>query len=101
VTGVTDYVTDGARLATLGNGHAMMAKVTGMGCTATAMIGAFLAVERDPLQAAVHGLTVLGVAGEIAAERSPGPGSLQLQLLDALYQLDEATVAERARIELA
>jgi hydroxyethylthiazole kinase len=101
VTGATDYVTDGARLATLGNGHPMMAKVTGMGCTATAIIGAFLAVERDALRAAVYGLTVLGVAGEIAAERSPGPGSLQLQLLDALYQLDEATLAERARIEVA
>ncbi|MFN2564602.1 MAG: hydroxyethylthiazole kinase [Gemmatimonadaceae bacterium] len=101
VTGATDYVTDGQRLATLNNGHPLMAKVTGMGCTATAIIGAFLAVERDPFRAAIDGLTVLGVAGEIAAERSPGPGSLQLQLLDALHVLDDATIAERARIELA
>ena len=101
VTGATDYVTDGARMATLRNGHPLMAKVTGMGCTATAIVGAFLAVEPDPFRAAVHGLTALGVAGEMAAEGSPGPGSLQLRLLDALYTLDEATIAERARIELA
>jgi hydroxyethylthiazole kinase len=101
VTGATDYVTDGTRLATLNNGHPLMARVTGMGCTATAIVGAFLAVERDPFRAVVQGLTVLGVAGEIAAERSPGPGSLQLQILDALHLLDEATIAERARIELA
>lgn len=101
VTGATDYVTDGTRLATLTNGHALMARVTGMGCTATAIVGAFLAVERDAFRAAVAGLTVLGVAGEIAAERSPGPGSLQLQILDALHLLDEATIADRSRIELA
>jgi hydroxyethylthiazole kinase len=101
VTGATDYVTDGTRLATLNNGHPLMARVTGMGCTATAIIGAFLAVERDPFRAAVNGLTVLGVAGEIAADRSPGPGSLQVQILDALHLLDDATIAERARIEIA
>jgi hydroxyethylthiazole kinase len=101
VTGATDYVTDGVRLATLNNGHPMMARVTGMGCTATSLIGAFLAVERDAFRAAVDGLTVLGVAGEIAAERSPGPGSLQLHLLDTLHVLNEATIGERARIEIA
>ncbi len=101
VTGATDYVTDGTRLATLNNGHPLMARVTGMGCTATAIVGAFLAVERDPFRAAVNGLTVLGVAGEIAADRSPGPGSLQVQILDALHLLDDATIAERARIEIA
>jgi hydroxyethylthiazole kinase len=101
VTGATDYVTDGTRLATLNNGHPLMARVTGMGCTATALIGAFLAVEPDALAATVHGLTVLGVAGEIAAEASPGPGSLQTRLLDALYALDDAALAARARIEVA
>ena len=101
VTGATDYVTDGTRLASLHNGHPLMARVTGMGCTATAIIGAFLAVERDAFRAAVQGLTALGVAGEVAADRSPGPGSLQLQILDALHLLDEATIAERARVELA
>jgi hydroxyethylthiazole kinase len=100
LTGATDYVTDGSRLAVLRNGHPLMARVTGMGCTATAVIGAFLAVERDAFRAAVDGLTVLGVAGEIAAERSPGPGSLQLHLLDALHVLDEPMIAERARIEI-
>jgi hydroxyethylthiazole kinase len=101
VTGATDYVTDGVRVATLNNGHPLMARVTGMGCTATAIVGAFLAVERDPFRAAVQGLTMLGVAGEIAAERAPGPGSLQLQILDALHLLDESTIAERARIEIS
>jgi hydroxyethylthiazole kinase len=60
-------------------------------------MGAFLAIEPDALLASAHAMAVLGVAGEIAAERSPGPGSLQLHLLDALYTLDEQALS-RVRI---
>lgn len=97
VSGATDYVTDGERLLQVDNGHAMMTRVTGLGCTASALIGAFLAVQPDPLLAAAQAMAVLGLAGEIAAERSPGPGSLQLHLLDVLYTLDEQALA-RVRI---
>lgn len=97
VTGAVDYVTDGARVVAIRNGHPMMARVTGMGCTATAITGACLAVEPDRLAAAVHALAILGVAGELAVGRSRGPGSLQLELIDALYGLDEAALA-RARV---
>jgi hydroxyethylthiazole kinase len=44
------------------------------------------------------GLSYLAIAGEIAAEKSPGPGSLQLYLLDALHQLDAATIQRRLKI---
>jgi hydroxyethylthiazole kinase len=76
----------------------MMARVTGLGCTATALVGAFLGANDDPFAATVAALAVLGVAGELAAERSPGPGSLQMHLLDALYQLDRPTLEQRARV---
>ncbi|HTT56843.1 MAG TPA: hydroxyethylthiazole kinase [Opitutaceae bacterium] len=98
VTGATDYVTDGTALLGLANGHPLMARVTGLGCTATALIGAALAVEPDRLAAAAAGLTFLALAGEIAAEQSPGPGSLQVQLLDALHRLDSTTIAKRLKI---
>ena len=97
ITGAVDYVTDGRRVAAIENGHPLMTRVTGLGCSATAVIGAFLAVERDAFAATVAALAVFGVAGEIAAARSPGPGSLQVALLDALYLLDEATLAARLR----
>jgi hydroxyethylthiazole kinase len=98
VTGATDYVTDGTTLLGLANGHPLMARVTGLGCTATALIGAALAVEPDRFAAVAAGLSYLALAGEIAAEKSPGPGSLQLHLLDALHQLDAATIARRLKI---
>ena len=98
MTGAVDFVTDGERTIALHNGHALMARVTGLGCTATALVGACLAAEPNVIDATVAALTVLGIAGEIAAERAAGPGSLQMMLLDALHTLDEATVRRRARI---
>ncbi len=83
----------------LANGCAMMTKVTGMGCTATAILGAFLAVQDNPFQAAAHAMAVMGIAGEIARDASDGPGSLRLHFLDALYNLDQKTLTERLRVE--
>jgi hydroxyethylthiazole kinase len=98
VTGAVDYVTDSKRTVAVANGNPMMTRVTGLGCTATALVGACVAIESDPLTAAAHAMAIMGVAGEIAAERARGPGSLQVELLDALYRLDEATLVQRARI---
>lgn len=98
VSGAVDLCTDGARLFRVGNGHPMMTRVTGLGCTATALIGACLAVEPDGLLASAHAMVLIGLAGELAAERARGPGSLQMELLDALHLLDGATVIARASL---
>lgn len=100
VTGPVDYVTDGDRIVAIRNGHPMMTRITGSGCTATALVGACLAVEPDPVGACAHALVLIGVAGEIAVERARGPGSLQLELLDALYLMDERILLERALLSM-
>lgn len=89
VTGAVDYVTDGERVLSVSNGHPMMTRITALGCTATALVAAFLVVEPDPVLAAAQALAVLGLCGEIAARDAEGPGSLRWRLLDALYRLDE------------
>ena len=48
ITGPTDFVTDGEKALLIKNGHPLMASVTGTGCTATALTGAFLAVDDNP-----------------------------------------------------
>jgi hydroxyethylthiazole kinase len=98
ISGEEDFITDGQTVRSVKNGSALMPRVTGMGCTATAMIGAFAAVNSDLLAAATHAMTVMGVAGEIAAQKAEGPGSLQLYFLDALYNLTGEVLAERAKI---
>jgi len=99
VSGPTDVIVGEDRTVRVRNGHPLMVRVTGLGCTATALIGACAAVNPSALEAAAHGLALNGIAGEIAAERAQGPGTLQLYLLDALHRLTEAESTARARIE--
>jgi hydroxyethylthiazole kinase len=75
-----------------------MSKVTAMGCAGSAVLAACLAVEADALRAATAGLAIIGVAGELAAERSSGPGSFAVAIIDALHGFDAATLIARARI---
>ncbi|WP_181701922.1 hydroxyethylthiazole kinase [Chthonobacter albigriseus] len=101
VTGATDVVTDGTRTVLIESGHPLMARVTGLGCTATALVGACLAVEGDAVLATAAALAALGAAGKAAAEVAGGPGSLQVALLDMLYGLDFETLKTHAAVRLA
>ena len=94
ISGPTDYITDGQRVETISNGNPIMTSVTGMGCTATAMVGAFAAVNPDPMEAAMHAMAVMGIAGQRAAAYSKGSGSMQLNFLDELYNFSAAEAAQ-------
>ncbi|NED97968.1 hydroxyethylthiazole kinase [Phytoactinopolyspora alkaliphila] len=98
VTGEIDVVTDGRRSVQVAGGHPLMARVTAMGCAASAVTGAFAAVVDDLFLATAAALAVLGLAGARAAVDAPGPGTLRWRLLDELHMLDEATVLEGTRI---
>ena len=98
ITGPVDLITDGNRVLRVENGDAMMPYVTGTGCSATAVIGAFAAVEKDMVDAAAGGLAFIGIAGEKAAEASSGPGGFMIALLDALYNLTPDELQARCRI---
>jgi hydroxyethylthiazole kinase len=98
VTGVIDYVTDGEAMTGIANGDPMLSRVTGTGCTATALCGAFLGAGLPAFDAAIAGLAALGVAAETAIGEARGPGSFQVALLDALYNLDSAALAAGANL---
>ena len=85
ISGATDYITDGETVNTVPIGSPMMTKVTGLGCSASAITGAFAAVNKDYLEAATNAMFIMGLAGHSAAAKSNGPGSLQLNFLDELY----------------
>jgi hydroxyethylthiazole kinase len=101
VSGATDLVVGSESVIGIGNGHPMMPRVTGLGCTATALTGAFAAVNASPLRAAAHAMAVMGIAGELAAVDCPGPGTFQARFLDALYLLRESDIRDRLRMEQA
>lgn len=99
VSGATDLIVSGGAIVRVANGHPWMPRVTGLGCTASALIGAFCAVNPDPARAAAHAMAVTGIAGEMAAEQARGPGSFQVHFLDALHLMGEDDICRRLRME--
>jgi len=101
ITGPVDTVSDGIRKARVANGHALMGRVTGTGCMSTAVTACYAAVEKDAVMAAAAALAAYGLAGEIAADGQPGPGTFHVRLYDALAQLTPEALRSGARIEMA
>ena len=104
VSGQTDHVVDAkGRWMRLHNGHEWMTRITGVGCSATALIGAFCAVQLDAWRATVSAMSLMAIAGEVAAEkallRRQGVGSMQIALLDELQLLDHTTFEQRLKME--
>jgi len=99
ITGPTDYVTDGQRSCTISNGHPFLGMVTGTGCAATTVVAAFCSAAPDPFLGTVAGLTVFGIAGELAARKASRPGSYKIALIDALNEIDGTHIGSLARIE--
>ncbi|USG99003.1 hydroxyethylthiazole kinase [Thermococcus argininiproducens] len=98
VTGPVDYVSDGEKVYAIENGTPLLGRVTGTGCMATAIIGAFLAVE-DPLKATIAGLISFEIAAEKAFEDSPYPGTFHTKLYDWLYRIDGDLIMKRAKVK--
>ncbi|HKJ98131.1 MAG TPA: hydroxyethylthiazole kinase [Desulfotignum sp.] len=92
ITGEIDYIVQADAVIRIKNGHAMMPRVTGLGCTASALCGAFAAVNPDPAAAAAHAMAVMGMAGEMAGRSAKGPGSFQMHFLDALYGISQPDI---------
>lgn len=100
MSGETDIITDGKSTFLVYNGHPLMPKVTGMGCAATAITGAFVAVNKNLFLACAHAAILMGIAGEMAAENCAGPGSFKVAFIDALYNLSFNDIEERIRVKL-
>ena len=103
VSGPEDHVLapDG-RHAVLLNGHSLMTRVTGVGCSASALVGAFAAVQPDAWRACTSAMAYWGVVGQIAAERmapDTGTGRYAGALLDVAGTLTHAELAATLRAE--
>jgi len=99
ITGKDDIVTDGKRVYIIRNGHEMMGCIVGTGCMATSVIGSFAGVETDYTLAAAAALSCFGIAGELAALKSNGPGSFKEGLYDEVFNLDSKNVKRMVKID--
>ncbi|SEN69984.1 hydroxyethylthiazole kinase [Loktanella fryxellensis] len=93
VTGPVDLVTDGSRSVTVRGGSDLMPKVTALGCSLTAVMGAYAAIA-PPRDAAVAALLHFAEAGERAGVTADGPGSFLVRFIDQLYTLQPGDLDE-------
>ena len=101
ITGVTDIISDGKRVAVLENGTKMLANVTGTGCMTTALVGAFCGAGSDYFIGAISGIISMGIAGEIAFEKAGqlGTGSFHIAIMDAISNLNSEIIENMAKIK--
>lgn len=98
VSGENDIICNGDETIYTKNGSALMTKVTGLGCTATSIVAAFVVVERNTLLAAANAMSLMGIAGEIAANNCDGPASLQVKFIDKLYNITLSEIEKTIKL---
>jgi hydroxyethylthiazole kinase len=88
ISGEVDFVITQEVISEITGGSSLMSAVTGMGCTATSIIGACIGVESDYHLASCAAMDAMGQAGSKAEKLSNGPGSFQMNFLDCLQSLN-------------
>jgi hydroxyethylthiazole kinase len=101
ISGPTDIVTDGKRTLLVDNGHPLMGRISGTGCMASSVTGAFNAVSEDRVVATAAALSVFGIAGEKASLRCRAPASFKVALLDELYGMTSEDVEKCSKVREA
>ena len=99
MTGPVDVVAEDRRVFLVGNGNPMMDRLSGTGCMAASVTGAFAAIADDYAVSSAAALAAFGLAGERAAAGARGPYSFRTALFDELSVLTAGDLAEHARLE--
>lgn len=99
-SGEVDAISDGQKVIRIKNGHSMMTTITGTGCVASAVTGAFLAAEDSSFQAAGYAMMVMGITGQLAGQRSEGPASFRSNFIDQLYNIDPTSLNQNVKADL-
>jgi hydroxyethylthiazole kinase len=88
-TRITTGETDRVEAFEITGGHPLMARFSGSGCLAGAVIAAFAAIEPKPALAAAAALTALRHAAAEAGAEAQGPGTFVPLLLDSLARFSD------------
>lgn len=99
-TGKTDIISDGERTCLIDNGTPMLTLVTGAGCMAGALTAAAAGVSEDKVVSTAAAISMMGLAGEIAASsmERPLPGSFRVKLFDSIYSITEEDILKGGKI---
>ncbi|MBU2703077.1 hydroxyethylthiazole kinase [Sporomusaceae bacterium BoRhaA] len=101
ITGKRDIIAQGDRICRIDNGHVILSQVTGTGCMATSLIACFCGIAPDPFIGAAAGVTVMGLAGELAKkslQSGEGIGIFRVRLFDAVWSMTEEDIRKGGRV---
>ncbi len=98
MSGAVDIATDGRRIVLVENGHEMMGRISGTGCMASSLVGAFAPTSEDRVATSVAALAAFGIAGERASRRATGPYEFKALLMDEVAALTPEGLEKEARI---
>ena len=101
LTGAEDIISDGKKTLRVSNGHPLMGGFSGSGCMAASVVGAFVAVSSDRVEATAVALAAFGLAGELAAKNAASPFALKHAIFDELYYLKPKDLGKGAKIRTA
>lgn len=104
ITGAIDLVADAEKCYVIRNGRPEMGKITGTGCQLSGLATAFAVANPDnKLEAVAAAVCTMGAAGEIGFEHmQPGDGNstYRNRIIDAIYNMDGATLDKTAKFEI-
>ncbi len=99
MTGSEDIITDGDKSYIVSVGTEKLTKVTGTGCSLSALVAGMISATEDVLEAAATACYLVALSGEYAAEKSNGLGSFAVQYLDELSLMSSEKLLEIAKSE--
>lgn len=86
-SGAIDIISDGTQCIHVNAGTPLMTKITGSGCMSSALIGAYLAVEKS-IESVASACTVMGRCGELAEQATKkcqgGTMTFRMLLIDEM-----------------
>ncbi|HSL86779.1 MAG TPA: hydroxyethylthiazole kinase [Bacteroidales bacterium] len=101
MTGKTDIITDGRRIARISNGNARLKKICGAGSSVASIMATYSGLTQDYFLSAVLGAAVMGVASEVAEERmteSDGIRTFKTLVHDAVSMLKTEELMNRMNL---
>lgn len=101
LSGPTDVITDGTRIAQVHNGTPLFQQHVGSGDLLSSLVAAFLATGNDNFEAAQTACLVLAASGELVAQQltASRPASFAVALIDKLSLVTPAEIETMMKIE--
>lgn len=97
-TGITDYVSNGEEVIKIENGTSKLKGITGTGCMTGSLIGSYLGISDNSLEAATMGVLSMALAGELADKNNISIGSFKVELMNQIYELNSEKFLAYAKL---